>query len=257
MNAPHGSAKSKVDPRPSLKGQYAGFTSRVMAFIIDMVLLIVAIVATGWFLKATFDLLQLPQFFTRVGAQFPLLGQIFQFITSPTATALFSLGLIIFYFVFLWTVAGQTIGKAVMGLRVVPLRGGKMKLGQSIIRYLGYYVSAVALGFGFIAILINDRRLGWHDRFARTCVIYVWDARPDERFLVRVVERLESQRQAFRLVSRRIKTRDQSLLPAVLPPIHARPNFGPEEPATTAGTPAPAEAEALSKTTPAGEQPQA
>jgi uncharacterized RDD family membrane protein YckC len=36
---------------------------------------------------------------------------------------------------------------------------------------------------GFLWILIDNRRQGWHDKMAGTCVIYNWPARPDENFL--------------------------------------------------------------------------
>jgi len=34
-------------------------------------------------------------------------------------------------------------------------------------------VSFWTLGLGFLAMLVDDRRQAWHDKIARTCVIYV------------------------------------------------------------------------------------
>jgi uncharacterized RDD family membrane protein YckC len=102
--------------------------------------------------------------------------------------------------------AGQTPGKAVLGLRVVPLSGGKISIWRAFLRYLGYYLSALTLGLGFIWVLIDDRRMTFHDKLARTCVIYVWDARPDETFLRSAIDELVARSAAVRaLVARRKK----------------------------------------------------
>jgi uncharacterized RDD family membrane protein YckC len=186
------------DHSANLLGQYAGFVSRLIAFFIDVILLTVIIVATGGFIQATASLFQLETVIEQISTIIPILGLIYGFLSSPLAFSIFSMLIVAAYYVFFWTFAGQTIGKGLMGLRVVPIKGGRLKAHQALIRYLGYYVSAVALGLGFLAILVNDRRLGWHDRFARTCVIYVWNARPDERFLVKVSEKLIGRIQSVR-----------------------------------------------------------
>ena len=85
-----------------------------------------------------------------------------------------------------------------MGLRVLPRQGGKLKLGYAILRYFGYYLSIIPLGLGIIWILIDDRRLAWHDRLARTCVIYAWEAKPDETFLAIETSKLIARTQAIR-----------------------------------------------------------
>ena len=47
---------------------------------------------------------------------------------------------------------------------------------QCIVRYLGYFVSALPLGLGFIWVAFDKRKQGWHDKIARTLV--VGSARP-------------------------------------------------------------------------------
>ena len=44
-------------------------------------------------------------------------------------------------------------------------------------RLLTYGLSLAAVGIGFLFILSDDRRQGWHDKIAGTCVIYSWKAR--------------------------------------------------------------------------------
>lgn len=42
---------------------------------------------------------------------------------------------------------------------------------QALLRYLGYFISAIPLGLGFLWILRDTRKQGWHDKMARTVVI--------------------------------------------------------------------------------------
>ena len=87
------------------------------------------------------------------------------------------------YWLIFWTVTGQTIGKRIMGVRVVRMDGQRMKVGNSVRRILMYFVSMVPFFLGFLWILINDERRGWHDKVANTCVIYAWNAREVEGFM--------------------------------------------------------------------------
>ena len=48
----------------------------------------------------------------------------------------------------------------------------KPSTGQCVGRYFGYYVSILALFFGFIWIGFDKRKQGWHDKLAGTVVIY-------------------------------------------------------------------------------------
>ena len=72
-----------------------------------------------------------------------------------------------------WTHGGQTPGYRMMGLRIVRERdGGPITTGQAIGRLLSYIVSAFFY-LGFIWILFDARRQGWHDKLAGTVVIGV------------------------------------------------------------------------------------
>ena len=43
--------------------------------------------------------------------------------------------------------------------------------GKLLIRYLGYYVSTLALFLGFLWIAFDPRKQGWHDKMANTVVV--------------------------------------------------------------------------------------
>ncbi|MEI2784675.1 MAG: RDD family protein [Candidatus Nanopelagicales bacterium] len=90
------------------------------------------------------------------------------------------------YFIFLATAGGQTVGKYVMGVRVVRLDGKPMTYVGSALRWFGYLASLLPLGLGFFWVVIDDRRRGFHDKIAGTCVIYSWRAQQNEYLLARI-----------------------------------------------------------------------
>ena len=63
-----------------------------------------------------------------------------------------------------------------LGLKVVSTDGGSVTFWQAVRRFVGYILSFF-LYLGYLWILIDNRRQGWHDKIANTQVIYVWDAR--------------------------------------------------------------------------------
>jgi uncharacterized RDD family membrane protein YckC len=71
-----------------------------------------------------------------------------------------------------WRYCGATPGKSALALRIVDARtGGAPSLVQLIVRFLGYFVSALPLYLGFLWAAVDRRKQGWHDKIARTIVI--------------------------------------------------------------------------------------
>ena len=58
------------------------------------------------------------------------------------------------------------------GIRVVPDRdGGPVGSGAAILRLVGFWISGAVFNLGYVWVLIDVRRRGWHDLLAGTCVI--------------------------------------------------------------------------------------
>ena len=73
----------------------------------------------------------------------------------------------------LWILFGGTPGKLVCGLRVVDVQTGEyLALWQGIVRYLGYFVSMIPLFLGFLWVAWDARKQGFHDKLARSLVVY-------------------------------------------------------------------------------------
>ena len=166
----------------TMQGQYSGFISRAIAYIIDVILISVVILMTYWLTS------QLLQYFVhiQVGACVPIEGFDLIRITCHASTwvlNIFAIGFTPIYFLFFWILTGQTIGQSLSGVRVVRLNGRRMTFLSGIRRLLGYLACLLSLGIGFLWVLIDDRRQGWHDKFAGTCVIYAWEARQNEQLL--------------------------------------------------------------------------
>jgi uncharacterized RDD family membrane protein YckC len=81
------------------------------------------------------------------------------------------------YFAYQWSLAGKTIGMAVLGIRVVSKDGDAITPRQAVIRTITLPLSFLFFGLGFLGILLNRDRHAWHDRLAGTVVVYSWDAR--------------------------------------------------------------------------------
>jgi uncharacterized RDD family membrane protein YckC len=75
------------------------------------------------------------------------------------------------YYVGFWASSGQTVGKDLMGIKVVRKDGQAPGWGRAFLRYIGYIISAVVLSLGFMWILIDKKRQGWHDKIAGTYAI--------------------------------------------------------------------------------------
>jgi len=86
----------------------------------------------------------------------------------------------VIYYIRFWAKSeGQTIGKGMMGIRVISTDGSSISVGKGIIRYLGYIIGGLIFSLGFIWITFDSKRQGWHDKLAGT---YVVDEDDDETF---------------------------------------------------------------------------
>jgi uncharacterized RDD family membrane protein YckC len=128
-------------PRP------AGFWIRAVALAVDLV--VFALVQASFGAIATLFLGPSPE------------GE------GPHASAFFfTLLFTAAYATVLHTVAGQTVGKSLVGVRVVGMDGALLTAGPSLLRYLACYISAIPLGFGFIMAGLRRDKRALHDLIA-------------------------------------------------------------------------------------------
>ena len=161
----------------NLKGQYAGFVSRLIAYSIDLGVISICIVAISWTISTAINLLP--------GQDLIIQNTGVWVVLAGAGAFLFTAG----YYTLFWAGIGKTPGKILLGVRVVNLEGGSITFLQAIIRFFGYILSMLALFAGYWWILLDNRRQGWHDKLARTFVVYDWDAKPGDYISQMISER--------------------------------------------------------------------
>ncbi len=75
------------------------------------------------------------------------------------------------YFLFFWSLSGQTLGKLLTGGRVVTTADGPLGFRRAATRLVGTVLSVLPLGAGFFGMWTDFDRRGWHDRIAGTKVV--------------------------------------------------------------------------------------
>jgi uncharacterized RDD family membrane protein YckC len=163
----------------SLFGYYAGFVSRACAFLVDLVFIAVGISLTGTMISAIVNLLGLQTFYTDLVGIIAFLG-----------ATINGFIIVIGYLLLFWLLTGQTPGMLIFGLRVVSKDGGRVTFWRAVGRIIGYVFSIAIFFLGFLWILWDDRRQGWHDKLGGTFVVYAWPAQPDETFLQEQIQSL-------------------------------------------------------------------
>jgi len=140
-------AKNSVAPQVEVY-ELAGLVERLAANIIDNFLLIFPML-----------LVQLIIF----SPEEPIPTQLAQVVLLAVPVA---------YHWFFWTQRdGQTPGKFALGIRVMRTDGDKLGDIDALIRAIGYHVSAILFGLGYIWALFDKNNQTWHDKMARTYVI--------------------------------------------------------------------------------------
>ena len=137
---------------------YAGLATRTVALALDAVVVEGVALFTAVTVGLGLSLLHLPH---NVNVVVAAIGGL--------VWVVWSLG----YFVFFWSTTGQTPGSRVMSITVLDARGsGRLKPRRSLLRFLALCAGAAALLVGILIMLWDDRRRCFHDRVARTVVVY-------------------------------------------------------------------------------------
>jgi uncharacterized RDD family membrane protein YckC len=81
-------------------------------------------------------------------------------------------GLLLVNWVYLCGQTGQTVGRRIIGIRIIRTDGAPMDYRTAMLRHLGGYPLAfICFGLGFWWMLWDGKQQGWHDKLADTLVI--------------------------------------------------------------------------------------
>jgi len=147
--------------------RYGGFWRRLVAFLIDKVIL--------YFVSLILFLIGL----LALGLKGDMLGRV---LASPAdlthgmgifallyLTASLLAGMT--YFTWFHGIVGRTPGKMLLGLRVIQASGDPITPGIAFLRWVGYLISGPIFCLGFLWVAFDGRKQGWHDKIAATLVI--------------------------------------------------------------------------------------
>lgn len=134
--------------------KYASFKDRLIAFCIDVLILYI------------FNML-LQQIWTSLLLNLSVLADqnivdyIIDLICGPI------------YFILMFYYFEATIGSMIMKIRLVSESGNKAFLWQIAFREtIGKLISGIIIGYGYLWIIADKRNQGFHDKMAKTIVIY-------------------------------------------------------------------------------------
>lgn len=133
--------------------RYVGFWMRVVAAVIDSLILVVVIVPlmiaiVGWEALAA-------------GVGGGVAGFVLQYLLPAIAVIVF------------WRYRGATPGKMLISARIVDATTlAAPSTGKLVGRYFAYIVSTIPLCLGFLWIAFDARKQGWHDKLAGTVVVF-------------------------------------------------------------------------------------
>lgn len=140
--------------------EYVGFWERVLAAVVDSVLVSLLISPLGIYLFGIHPI-NLENFTANdflLASIHP--NNLFTHVLAGLAIVLF------------WVFRSADPGKMLIRAVIVDARTfGKPGTGQLIGRYLGYFISTVPFGLGLLWVGWDARKQGWHDKLAGTLVI--------------------------------------------------------------------------------------
>jgi uncharacterized RDD family membrane protein YckC len=64
-----------------------------------------------------------------------------------------------------------TIGKLIIGLKVIDIHGNRLVLSKALIRCLALFVAILPLGYGIWGVSNDPHKQGWHDMMSDSFVI--------------------------------------------------------------------------------------
>lgn len=142
-----------------MQANYAGAGRRLVAALLDSVILFAINISIAMLLVGSFSLMPTEGAENAAGGILILIS----YIILPVG-----------YWVVLQSQMGQTLGKKALGIKVVDSEGKTPSVVTFFLREIvGKIVSAIILLIGYLMILWDSKKQGLHDKIAGTYVIRV------------------------------------------------------------------------------------
>ena len=135
--------------------KYVGFWARVLATLIDSVLIMA---------------ITLPPLLAIYGLAYLENDEAISGLADILISNILPMILVILF----WAKKQATPGKMAVSARIVDAETGKApSVKQCVGRYFAYILSAIPLGLGFLWVAFDAKKQSWHDKLAGTVVVKV------------------------------------------------------------------------------------
>lgn len=138
-NSPDSQPKTKPIAKKLTRFNYVGLWLRLLAIVIDSVIIAAAIIVVNFFL----------------------------YLDAITITIIFLIATWLYMALTESSESQGTIGKQALGIKVIDLQGQKISFGKATVRYIG----KIIFSFLFFFIILNQKKQGLHDIIAATLVV--------------------------------------------------------------------------------------
>lgn len=142
-----------ADGPPAERSAYGGFWRRVLAVVIDTVVLMIPLSIARMMISP--ESLQNPEF-TDADAAWMLVNTVVGWLYWAGMHS---------------SQLRATLGKLALGLRVVDYHGERISFLRATGRHFAEFLSAILLGIGYLMVVFTRRRQGLHDMMAGTLVV--------------------------------------------------------------------------------------
>ncbi|MDV3309223.1 MAG: RDD family protein [Cyclobacteriaceae bacterium] len=152
-----------------MSDDYAGFWLRVVAFVIDSIVLSVLYLLV---IIPLYDAL-LPPAAIAIDPDLPAQGQsLFDQVLKPDVSLLILIVVAIVYYAIMEASRHQgSLGKLALELKVTDAQGGRLSFSKSVLRNASKLLSAALLLLGYLAAAFTRRKQALHDLIAGAFVL--------------------------------------------------------------------------------------
>ena len=143
--------------------RYAGFWVRLVAFIIDRIILTVFSFVFGLGIGVLFG----------IGIVLSGVDESWAFdVIMDIISVIFAIVVSWIYFAVMESSSKQaTLGKMLLGIKVTDMDNKRITFGRASIRFFGKFLSGLLLGIGFLMIGFTEKKQGLHDKLAGCLVV--------------------------------------------------------------------------------------
>ena len=160
--APPPVSSAPYSPPPSAGGvRYGGFWIRVVAFIVDAII----VRTLAWPIGLLFGLGGLAGTF----GGFPHRG-LWHLLGGGVLAVVIIFGSWLYEALMLSSPYQATLGKMIFGMKVTDLYGNRISFARATGRHFAKWLSGMILGIGYIMVGFTERKQGLHDMLAGTLV---------------------------------------------------------------------------------------